>query len=689
MHWMTKLASTAIALAGAAGLSCAGPDESPTWSLTKAFYDPYGNAALLSPANDSRVNLLLLLGDRSGASAVPDTLAGRTFFSWYDLVEATDPAGSDQAAADSFSDPSRCQSMAGGERDFLAALAASKASAADKAAVRAQRLLLTGACANSPEVPATAVASSAAGKAFARYVDGAGAFYAGRFEEAATAFAGLAKAPDPWVAEASRYMAARTALNAAQATAFDEYGSLLEPERRDRATLARARQGFEDYLKAYPAGAYAASARGLLRRVAWLAGDDARLGAAYALATSARLSPEAALTLAEEIDYKLPPAQNAAAGPLLLAVSDLQRMRTAVQYDYEDKPAVMPASELAAQAGAFKGAEPLYDYVRAAHAFYVAKTPAAVLKLLPDAARAPNKSALDFSRQMLRGLALDAVGDRNARGFWLESLGAATGPGQHHAVELALARHDEVTGGLGRVFAAGSPVTDPVARAILLQRAAPPALLRQQATKGSEHERAVALSILLAKELTRGFYADFLRDLALVPREARSDSSYFAEADGFVAPDDFLNIQQPTAMFTTGPLGDYGCPALRQTVATLEKSPLAPTARLCLGEFLRANGFDYFPFDQPLEQGLGSSKPLFPGSPLVRQAIYRQVMDDPMASAEDRAYALYRAVNCYAPSGNNDCGGDAVDVAVRKGWFQRLKREYPKSRWATELKYYW
>jgi len=163
--------------------------------------------------------------------------------------------------------------MAGGERDFLAALAASKASAADKAAVRAQRLLLTGACANPPEVPATAAASSPAGKAFARYLDGAGAFYAGRFEGAATAFAGLAKAPDPWVAEASRYMAARTALNAAQATAFDEYGSLLEPERRDRATLARARQGFEDYLKAYPGGAYAASARGLLRRVAWLAGS--------------------------------------------------------------------------------------------------------------------------------------------------------------------------------------------------------------------------------------------------------------------------------------------------------------------------------------------------------------------------------------------------------------------------------
>jgi hypothetical protein len=30
-----------------------------------------------------------------------------------------------------------------------------------------------------------------------------------------------------------------------------------------------------------------------------------------------------------------------------------------------------------------------------------------------------------------------------------------------------------------------------------------------------------------------------------------------------------------------------------------------------------------------------------------------------------------------------------VPVAQRKAWFLRLKREYPSSRWAQELKYYW
>ena len=693
MHWLTRIASSGIALAGAAGLTCAGPDESPVWSLSKAHYDPYGNAALLGPANDSRVNLLMLLADRRGGTALPEALGGRTFFSWPELTEATDPAAGDEAARASFADPSRCQSAASGAQAFLVAVAASRAlKPAEKSALSAARAKLRVDCAGTSDaglgLAQPVAATSAAGKGFVRYLEGAQAFYDGDFRGATTAFAAASAAPDYWLAETARYMLARTALNAAQATAFDEYGNLAAPDQRDLRTLEEAERGFLDYIKAYPAGAYAASARGLLRRVHWLAGDDPKLGADYAAALARPLDAAGALELAEEIDYKLPSAQHAAAGPLLLAVSDLQRMRTATQYDYEQKPAVISATELAAQASAFAQAPRLYDYLRAMHAFHVAKQPREVLELIADEARAPRKSALDFSRQMLRGLALDAVGDRNARGFWLELIGAAAGPGQRQAVELALARHDEAVGAIGRVFAAGSPIQDPIARAILLQRIAPPSLLRQQATRGDPHERAVALWTLLSKELTRGFYADFLRDLALVPAEAPVDG-YFAEANGFSNPDDFRNVLPPTGIFTRGPLGDYGCPALRRTVATLERNPLQPTARLCLGEFLRLNGFDWFPFDQPLEHGLGSSKPLFPGTPITRQAIYAGVIADPMASAADKAYALFRAVNCYAPAGSNGCGGQEVPLAKRKAWFQRLKRDYPQSRWARELKYYW
>lgn len=44
---------------------------------------------------------------------------------------------------------------------------------------------------------------------------------------------------------------------------------------------------------------------------------------------------------------------------------------------------------------------------------------------------------------------------------------------------------------------------------------------------------------------------------------------------------------------------------------------------------------------------------------------------------------------CYSPSASNSCGGDGVDVAQRKVWFDRLKRDYPQSPWAKKLRYYW
>ena len=127
----------------AVAATCAGPDESPLWSPAKAQYDPYGNAALLSPANDSRVNLLMLLADRRGRAALPEALAGRTFFAWADMVEAVDPADD----ADSFIDPSRCQTAASGSEAFGAAVRASKSvPAKEKPALLAARAALQPLC---------------------------------------------------------------------------------------------------------------------------------------------------------------------------------------------------------------------------------------------------------------------------------------------------------------------------------------------------------------------------------------------------------------------------------------------------------------------------------------------------------------------------------------------------------------
>ena len=65
------------------------------------------------------------------------------------------------------------------------------------------------------------------------------------------------------------------------------------------------------------------------------------------------------------------------------------------------------------------------------------------------------------------------------------------------------------------------------------------------------------------------------------------------------------------------------------------------------------------------------------------------IMKDAKASHEDRAYALFRAVHCYEPAHQNDCGGKDVELSVRKAWHDELKAKYGDTGWAKELRYYW
>jgi len=255
---------------------------------------------------------------------------------------------------------------------------------------------------------------------------------------------------------------------------------------------------------------------------------------------------------------------------------------------------------------------------------------------------------------------------------------------QRPAVELAIALHDERAKALAGLFAPGSPIRTPAIREILLINVAGPELLRQQATGAGvpQHERDVALFVLLYKGATRGRHADFVRDVALVPRDAPRDIGYYDLVDGERAP---------TGVFTqTESLGDYGCPALRETQGRLAANPADPKAILCLGDFMRATGFDDSELDsQPPADELGGTPTLFPGKPYSRLDAYKGVIASPRTPAEDKAYALYRAIRCYAPSRNNSCGGEGVDVGQRKAWFQQIKRDYPQTRWAKDLQYYW
>lgn len=670
----------------------------PAWTLASASYGSCGNRAALAPGNDTRVNLFYLLREGRGAPAgklaypaqqYPDPDIGHTFFSW-DLLRRAYYALPEQAVTDAPEYAgSRCISLAPGDRAFADALRVNRGvPAAEAATLATARGLLAQQCSGKGAEIAgwPADVKSAAGREFLSYLQAARAFYAEDWTTARKGFAGLFSARDPWVAETASYMQARVELNAAQATSFDQYGDFAGPSKVDATTLEKARGAFVAYLQRYASGRYAASARGLQRRVLWLAGDVGGLSRAYAqLLGTVPAGEVAAAQLVQEIDNKLLMADAggfaAVDGPVLLATLDLLRMRDAA----DTGTPVISAAELAAQQPRFAGRAELYAYVLATHAFYVQKDMAKVLQLTPDDARKPAYAPLAFSRQVLRGMALAARKDRNEAGFWRELLGGANALYQRPLVELALAMNYERSGRLADVFAPGSPIGEAGIREILLQNVAGADLLRQQArtAQAPRHERDLALFMLLSRQLSHGNYAGWLADIALVPANAPVEGGLWN-----------LRWQDPVplGLFRKATWSDgYPCPALAKTAATLAANPRDVKARLCLGEFWRLNGFDGFdaPEDRPRSDELGGTPGLFAGRASTRAAIYSAVAVDPAAAAEDKAYALYRAVNCYAPAKVNTCGGADAPESQRRAWFQRLKREFPASPWAQKLRYYW
>jgi hypothetical protein len=662
----------------------------PAWKLNYAAYSGCDDLAMLGPRNDSRTNLALLLADLPGAPRLVAPAQPSVFLDIALLMPRSADGGSPY-----FSDGegSRCRSNVAGAARFEAAIRANaKVPEPERAALIAARKgpepnCSQGTAGTAALVAAVNVPKSEAGKAFAAYLDGAAAFYAGDFDGAAARFASLAGARDPWLRETGRYMLGRVEVNRAQVDYYDEYGSPKQGAKVAPKLVAEAEAALRGYMKAYPKGEYFFSARGLLRRVYWLAQDRAKLEAEYAALIAL---PDAqrgidAVSLAQEIDAKLLTGATADTlqDPILLAAFDLMHMRTGERG--EPCCDALSRAALDAQRAKFAKNPALFAFLQATHAYHLGGQPQEAVQFLPDASHQANFSYLEFSRQMLRGMALEARADRNVRGFWIDLLSGAKAPGQRPAVELALAMHEERHEGLARVFAPDSPVRSQEIRTRLLMNVADAKLLRQQAqaASASPQERDIALFTLLYKEATRGAHRDFSDDARLVPANAPTETEYYFDFSG-AKP-------LPTAVFVRSKkLGDVGCPAFPETQRRLAAAASDAKAMLCLGEFVRVNGFDGFVLDsQSAKDELGGTPTRFAGAPYARLDAYQAVMTSATASSDDKAYALFRAVNCYAPSAYNACGGKGVEPAVRKGWFQRLKRDYPKSRWAQELRYYW
>ncbi|MBJ7439594.1 MAG: hypothetical protein JHD35_11285 [Sphingopyxis sp.] len=544
------------------------------------------------------------------------------------------------------------------------------------------------------------VGFSKAAQPFAAYAEAAQAFNKGDDAGSIIRFAQLYEAEDPWVRETATYMLARGLLRLAGEGAVDEYGSVRPADKKLADRFDRAERAMRLYLRRYPEGRYATSMRGLFRRLYWLKGDQAALAAEYRALFALRDPAKRGLSdveLAEEIDNKLlgrypftlkPADVN---DPVLLAVLDLGNMRTPGYAESDPvgapRASAIDRAEIEAQRPLFADEPALFDFLLASYAFHIDRRPAEVLTLIPDAARQERFSYLEFSRQMLRGRALDATKDPNARAFWRDMVSGAKQPYQQEALQIAIAMSAERRGDVPSLFAADSPVRDPFVRKMILAYVAGPDLLRRQASNSRLpfEEREFALFTLLYKDLAQARHQAFLSDVRLItPDMGRGDKVDFSELER-----DSLRTRLPALEAFRKPYGLFACPPLPETVRKLATSPRFAAGQLCVAEFMRVHSLFDFLLDTPMPKDeLGAGPSQFPGAPYSRLEVYKAVIANPAATANDKAYALHRAVICY-DNGSNDCGGVEVGPSQRAAWFRRLKRDYPATRWAKMAHTYW
>jgi hypothetical protein len=151
--------------------------------------------------------------------------------------------------------------------DFVRAVADEPGLAVvERSALAGERLRIAGLCLKTSDPPQPLAMSGPAGQGFAAYLEGVRHFYRDELDAAESDFAALTSGSTGWVMEAAVYMVGRVHLNQGQLNAFKDYGE-FDPKAVDKAKLTLARTDLQHYLDAYPAGRYAASARGLFRRI--------------------------------------------------------------------------------------------------------------------------------------------------------------------------------------------------------------------------------------------------------------------------------------------------------------------------------------------------------------------------------------------------------------------------------------
>ncbi|MFZ3617835.1 hypothetical protein ACOYA6_01145 [Leclercia barmai] len=671
---------------------------------------------VLTPGNDSRDNLLRLLSEAKSfalpVQATPaDITRSRDFYFAYhpEWDAATTPAtASGEAPVEESSlskqlaalqlDPVEIRNdgelenrfvsnSADSVSQFFAVLLADETLTAEQrhALARARSGLYSGATDEQLAASLETLPAQSTAVQYKTYLSGAALFYAGDYAGADRAFSALIDSNRPWLAETAHYMLMRTALNKSSQNSTGEYGDFTL-DRIDRSAAEQAQKAAQVYLQRWPEGRYADSARGMLRRINWYLQAWPQLAGLYEQRFQQASDAGALRGLVIEYDnvfgmqFYVSAVQEAFPDAPLVSYTEMLR---ALRLNSDEKP-TLTQQALDSSKPVFEksGKLALWRNLQL-NLWRATDNDAAILQAVKPAEKLPAHDILAFSEQVLYGDALMAQKQWPAAGdFWLKLLKQSQDVEQQQYVQARLAATLVYSGNAEAIFAPDSAVTNLRLRSQVLKAVASPEWLRQQASQGpNNEERTIALHTLLVRDLTENRFSDWLTDRKLA-------SAITPPVVGKAFDDVNLSVFDWNG--DTAEAG-YVCRSLDNTVQVLSKNANDAHALNCLGEFFRTTTTHVDLWKDSAGNGLLSAAihRKEPYGQFDRQGYYQQVITSPKAEHEDKSYALYRAIMCYAPSGYNECGGAEVDKAQRKGWFTQLKTQYPGSPWAQKLKYYW
>ncbi|QLS07175.1 hypothetical protein HV327_16975 [Citrobacter freundii] len=671
---------------------------------------------VLSPENDTRDNLLRLLSQEKSftlpvQSLPADVTRSRDYYfayhpQWDEIspppadapVQSKDDALARQMAelqitveetnADDAEHENRLVSnTTASVSQFFAALLADTTLTAEQrqALARARLGLLSGASAEQITSSLTTIPADASAQQYKTYLIAAARFYEGDYVAAEQNFTQLATSSSPWLAETAQYMLMRTALNRSSQNSIGQFGD-FDIAKINREDATQAQTLAQSYLQRFPQGLYADSARGMLRRINWYLQAWPPLAGLYEQAFQQTTDAQQLRDTVIEYDnvfgmqfFEGPVVEAFPDAPLVSYIELLRALR--LNGDYK---LTLTQEQLDASKPVFEksGKLDLWQDLQL-NMWMATGNYAAIVQAVTPAQKLPAHDILAFSEQVMYGEAL--MGQQQwpaARAFWQQLLKISQDPEQQQYVQAKLAATLVYSGDIASIFAPDSAVTNLRFRSQVLKAQATPELLRQQATRGpNNEERTIALHTLLVRDLTENRFSDWLNDKKLA---------------GAITPpvigESFADVNLSTFDWNgDAAQAGYTCRSLDETVTVLSKKADDAHALNCLGEFFRTSqthvalqadraGNDVLVTAISRKESFGQ---------FDRQRYYQQVIASPNAEVEDKSFALYRAIMCYAPSGYNECGGEKVDKSQRKDWYTQLKTQYPGSPWAQKLKYYW